>query len=102
MLFDFAIKKWTHLTDTDIGYPNWSHDGRYIYFEVNPHQDQPARIDRIRIRDRKIETVFRLQNVGRAVSGSFVEWSSLAPDDSPLLSCDISTHEIYALQLNFP
>jgi Tol biopolymer transport system component len=100
MLFDLATKKWTQLVDTDIGYPNWSHDGRYIYFEVNPHQDQPARIDRIRISDRKIETVVRLQNVGRAVTGSFVEWSGLAPDDSPLLSRDISTHEIYALQLN--
>jgi len=99
MLFDFATKKWTQLIDSDIGYPNWSHGGRYIYFEVNPHRNQPAEIHRIRISDRKVETIANLANIGRAATGSFVEWSGLAPDDSPLLSRDISTHEIYALQL---
>ena len=32
MLFDFSTQKWTTLTESIVGYPNWSRDGSYLYF----------------------------------------------------------------------
>ena len=101
MLFDFRIRKWSELFGSDMGYPSWSHNGRYIYFEQthNLGHDGSASINRIRISDRKVETIVDLKKAGRLITGSFAEWTGLAPDDSPLLSRDISTHEVYALRL---
>jgi hypothetical protein len=53
---------------------------------------------RVRISDRKLETVLDLKRVDRLAIGSFVTWSGLAPDGSILLARDISAHEIYSLK----
>jgi len=55
-------------------------------------------MSRIRISDRKLETVLDMRSLGRLSIGTFVSWSGLAPDDSILLSRNISTQEIYALK----
>ena len=39
MLFDFTTQKWTELFGSDMGYPSWSHNGRYIYFEQSHNLD---------------------------------------------------------------
>ncbi len=33
MLFDTATQSWTKACDCHVGFPMWSHDGKYIYFE---------------------------------------------------------------------
>jgi hypothetical protein len=40
--------------------------------------------------------------VGRETTGTWGEWFGFAPDDSPLLARDISTQEIYALEMQWP
>jgi len=100
MLFDFSTQQWTPLSDSDLAYPNWSHDGRYIYFERLPGHGGAATVERIRVSDHKSETVADLKNLGRPATGSYTEWVGLGPDDSPLLARDIGTGEIYALQLD--
>jgi DNA-binding winged helix-turn-helix (wHTH) protein/Tol biopolymer transport system component len=102
MLFDVSTQKWAHITDTVVGYPIWSHDGKYLYFKYVPPRANAYRIVRIRPGDRKIETVAVLDNVGRLTAGKFGSWFGLAPDDSPLLARDISTQEIYALEMDWP
>ena len=104
MLFDFTTRKWTLLADFDIGYPSWSRDGRYVYFEDshNHTEDGSRSIDRIRLSDRKLDVVLNLKKVGRAAAGTVTAWIGLAPDDAPLLSRDIGTYEIYALQWEAP
>jgi Tol biopolymer transport system component len=101
MLFDFRNRKWVELFGSEMAYPSWSHDGRYIYFEQvhNLGHDGSASINRMRISDHKLDTIVDLKEAGRLITGSFAEWTGLAPDDSPLLSRDISTHEIYSLRL---
>lgn len=99
MLFDFISKKWTQLTDFAAAYPNWSHDGRYIYFQDKTKGiDAPPRLVRISIPGRKLETLVDMAR-GMHVSAraDVIPWSGLAPDDSPLVVRDISTEEIYAL-----
>jgi hypothetical protein len=52
---------------------------------------------RVRIRDRKVERVADLGQAGR-----ILEWLGMAPDESPLLTRETGTHEIYALDWQAP
>jgi hypothetical protein len=85
MLFDFSTHKWAELVSSAADYPNWSHDGSYIYF-INPYIAEPA-VYRIRISDRKLE-------LGWSIAG---KWTGLVGDDSPLVLRDTGSEEIYAL-----
>jgi Tol biopolymer transport system component len=102
MLFDFATQKWTEAFGFEMGYPTWSRDGKYIYFQDTHNQDARGHIVRFRLSDRKIENIIELEDAGRPTTGTIVPWFGLAPDDSPLFARDISTQEIYALEMNWP
>jgi Tol biopolymer transport system component len=104
MLFDFASQKWTELFGHAVGYENWSRDGKYLYFQ-DFHDHAPGvgyRIVRLRLSDRKIENVGELGSIGGLTTGTFGPWFGLAPDDSPLFARDISTTEIYSLEMDWP
>jgi hypothetical protein len=78
--------------------PNWSSDGRYIYFLHYP--DDPAVVG-LRISDHKIERVADLKNIAlTGYVGHF--WLGLAPDDSPLLLRDTGSQDIYSLDFKAP
>jgi Tol biopolymer transport system component/DNA-binding winged helix-turn-helix (wHTH) protein len=95
VLFDRVSTRWMELANmTTIGYPSWSHDGQYLYFDTIL-SDDPA-FFRIRISDRKLERLVSLKGV-RRFWGELGEWTGLAPDDSPLLVRDTSSQEVYAL-----
>jgi Tol biopolymer transport system component len=106
MLFDFSTQKWTQVSDSEagawVGYPIWSRDGKYLYFQDYPAQDANYRIVRLRLSDRRIENVAELSNVGRLTVGTFTQWFGIAPDNSPLFARDISTQEIYTLEMEWP
>jgi len=100
MLFDRASGRWMELANmTTIGYPSWSHDGQYLYFDTIL-SDDPA-FFRIRISDRKLERLISLKGI-RRFWGELGQWTGLAPDDSPLLVRDTSSQEIYALDFQAP
>ena len=99
VLFDRAIQQWTDLVTMPIGYPSWSHDGRYLYFDTTL-TDDPA-LFRVRISDRKLERLASLKGL-RRFWGQFASWTGLAPDDSFLLVRDTSSQEIYALDWQVP
>jgi eukaryotic-like serine/threonine-protein kinase len=99
MLYDFETQKWRTLTEASIGYPTWSRDARYIYFDCDSPTN-PAFV-RVRISDGKMEEVASLKGVRRA-AGHFGPWAGLAPDDSPLIMRDTGTQEIYALDVTLP
>ena len=105
MLFDFATQRWTQAFGSEMGTASWSRDGKFIYFQAyhNPAQaGVQSRIVRFRLKDRKIENIVDLRNVGRLTAGTITGWFGLAPDDSPLFARDISTSEIYALEMDWP
>ncbi len=62
MLFDFRTQKWTELAKTIVSFPMWSRDGNYIYFDNYPVQKGPAMM-RLRVRDRKLESVLSLKEI---------------------------------------
>lgn len=99
MLFDRATASWSELASMTIGYPSWSQNGEYLYFDTTLTDD--TAFYRIRISDRRLERLFSLKSV-RRLWGPLGEWTGLAPDDSPLLVRDTSSQEIYALDFQVP
>ena len=94
MLFDRTNQRWTELARTSIGYPSWSHDGQYLYFDSILTED-PA-FFRVRISDHQLERLASLKDIHR-YWGPNAEWSGLGPDDALLVTRNISSPEIYAL-----
>ncbi len=94
MLFDRTNQQWTTLARMGVGFPSWSHDGQYLYFDSILTED-PA-FFRVRISDRQLERVTTLKEIHR-LWGPNGEWSGLGPDDSLLVTRDIGSPEIYAL-----
>jgi Tol biopolymer transport system component len=99
MLFQTATQSWTKACDCLVGFPMWSHDGKHIYFQYFREPDKDYSIARLRPGDDKIEIVADVGKVGRRPTGTNGNWFGLAPDDSPLVARDISTQEIYALEM---
>src|SRR6266446_186011 len=97
LLFDFTTQKWVELVTMFVSYPNWSRDGKYVYFD-SPSGDDPA-LSRVRISDHKLERLVSLKGFRR--SGDFY-WAGLTPDDSPLVVRYAGTREIYALDCDAP
>jgi Tol biopolymer transport system component len=99
MLFDTRTQKWQELSAHYSGYPSWSRDSRFLYFQDwNDRSGYHSQVVRIRISDRKLEKVVDLRSLDRLSIGTFMSWSGLAPDDSVLLSRNNSTQEIYSLK----
>jgi serine/threonine protein kinase/Tol biopolymer transport system component len=92
VLFDFQTQRWSELTRTPLGFPNWSADGKYVYFLRVP--ENPA-VLRVRISDRKVEEVADLK--GLPITGYWGFSLTLTPDDSPLLLRNIGSQDVYSL-----
>jgi hypothetical protein len=87
----------------------WSHDGKYLYF----HHEDPElhaarapgkgyRIARLRISDYKLETVAEVGVEVRWIPLVEGQWLGLTPDDSLVIPRDLSSQEIYALEMQWP
>ena len=94
MLLDNATGTWSVLLKQHVGYPNWSHDGQYIYFD---RFTDPPGIGRVRVSDRRVEQLVNLR--GHDQLWTLDTWLGLAPDDAPLLLRDVSIEEVYALDI---
>jgi Tol biopolymer transport system component/DNA-binding winged helix-turn-helix (wHTH) protein len=95
-LFDFATSTWRPLAELPAGYPNWSRDGKAVYFLSNT--DSGRTVFRVSAANRMIEKVTNFKSVGPS---PFIlgDWMGLAPDDAPLTVQDMTTDGIYAWDL---
>ena len=97
VLFDLQTKQWTTMFQgTLVGFPSWSQDGRFIYFEGTLPKDD-LRVYRVSLAGGKAQSIVDLRDV--PLMGWYSGWFGLAPDDNPLLLRDEGTDEIYALTL---
>ena len=96
MIFDFTTHKWSELPQNGlVDSPEWSKDGKFIYFR-RPRGD--VGIFRIPINGGKPEKVVDLTDWQDA--GFDGKYMGLDPSDAPLLLRDIGSDEIYALTLD--
>ena len=100
MLLDGRTNRWSSLAEGEqVGYNEWSHDGKYLY--LREIREGAGELVRVRVKDRVLEHLLSLKDVPQ-LSDGFASWIGLTPDDAPLLMRDRSVQEIYALDLNFP
>ena len=93
VLYDFQTHKQSELSSVESGYPGWSRDGEYLFYETN---GDDASWWRVRLRDRKTERVARLKDM--RVDG----WFAPAPNNSLITARSVGTNEIYALDWELP
>ncbi len=99
MLFDLGTQKWSQLAEAGIGFPQWSADSKYVYFDSG-YSGEPT-ISRVRVADRKLEHVAGFAGFRRVIT-PWISWSGLTPDGSPLLMRDVGSEEVYALDFDTP
>lgn len=104
LMYDWHQGTWQTLASINAAYPGWSPDGKCVYFddrEPSPTGNKDL-IKRICLQDRKVETIVDATSAGPLVFGTFGWWTGLAPDGSILALRDISSQEIYSLDVKFP
>jgi serine/threonine protein kinase/Tol biopolymer transport system component len=101
LFFDFKTSKWSgRITENaNIGFPTWSKDSKYLYFDEN---GPVAGYRRVQVGGARSELLFPLKEVPLFFSDVVGSWSGLAPDGSPLFTRDTSSEEIYALDVDWP
>jgi WD40 repeat protein len=101
LVLDLKTQKWEELTSSgQVGYPNSSHDGKYLYYDAQ--FDNEAGFYRVRISDHKVERITTFKEFRRASCPPFGSWGGLTLDDFPLAVRNVSTQQIYALDLQLP
>ncbi len=101
MLFQPSSGQWSELASGRVlDYPNWSRDGKYVYYEDQTEDGQ--KIFRVKVADRKIDLIVNLKDIPRTAGYFASLWYGLGPDDSPLIMRDTGNREIYSLELQLP
>jgi hypothetical protein len=107
MAFDFQTKKWSEFAHTGFGLWTPSPDGKYLYSDRVTNDAKGPKVFRLRIADRKIETVLDLKGLRRVEDEQFSgvnvsTWVGVTPDGSVLVTRDVGTQEIYSLNVKLP
>ena len=91
MLYTFATGKWEVLARGEIGWESWSRDSQTIYYQYGKF----AGFVGLRLGDRTLHRITVKAPLPRMLGF----WTGLTPELSPMVLRDVSTHEIYALEL---
>jgi hypothetical protein len=97
-LFDFKSLKWSPLVNYAEN-PFVSPDGKYIYFERSVGSGRQA--FRVGIPDRREQPVADLSGVRRVEQFGPGTWLGVGTDGSLLITRDVGTQEIYALDIKW-
>ena len=102
MLFNFKTQKWSEWINEPgaIGFLNWSRDGDYLYYDTAFSKHSTFR--RVNVGKTHSELVVDLKGLIPYRSAPAYGWSTIAPDGSGLFVRDVSTDELYSLDLELP
>jgi Tol biopolymer transport system component/DNA-binding winged helix-turn-helix (wHTH) protein len=99
MLYDLTSGKWSELVPPSpghrVGYPQWSKDGKWIYYRVWASAPADGAY-RILISEHRIEEIADMSGI------NMTGWTAFDPDGNPLILRDLSLNEIYALDVDLP
>jgi DNA-binding winged helix-turn-helix (wHTH) protein/Tol biopolymer transport system component len=103
MIFDVRTQQWSDLVPGKVpgSVVNWAHspDYQYVYYTTGGAEPEAMRI---RLADRKVETIASLKDLRRALGPDGNTQISVAPDGSAIFTRDVGSQEIYALTLKWP
>jgi len=102
MLFDFRSQKWTTWVNEPgaVSYPTWSRNGRYLYYD-NTSVNRPG-YHRVQIGQSRSEFLIDLKPLHQPIPSEMGPWANIAPDGSGVFERDLSTSQIYALDVELP
>ena len=100
-IFDLRTRKWTDVATNPDKFVNWeaSADGKYFLYSTGGNN--PG-IFRMRLADHAVEEVARLKNFHGVDDPYTSTGLSVGADNSPVLTRDVGTQEIYALTVKWP
>jgi Tol biopolymer transport system component/tRNA A-37 threonylcarbamoyl transferase component Bud32 len=97
-VYDVAKGRWRELPSLSVGFPNWSRDGRDLYFVTGRRAPAVIRnIARWRLGTNQVDVLMDVRSL-RLAWGTRRHWLGLSPQDHPLFLRDLSTHDLYALE----
>ncbi len=106
MAYNFKTQQWSEFTHTPFGIWTPSPDGKYLYTDEVPDASGGPQVVRLRLADKKLETIPSLKGIRRVVAELVVvnptTWVGVTTDGSLLLTRDVGTQEIYALNVKWP
>ena len=93
--FDVRSGKWSDLITSEDKFVNWivSPDGKYFFYSTG---GKDPRVFRMRLADRSVEEITHLNQMRSVEDGSRL---NVTPEDSPLLTRDVGTQEVYSIAL---
>ena len=91
-IFNIESQQWSVLYVGPVGFPAWSRDSQFVYFEGL--QDHPT-VSRVSVSGKGPELVIDLKDFHS--TGLFGLWMGLDPTDTPILLRDTGSDDIYAL-----
>jgi Tol biopolymer transport system component len=94
--YDMAAQKRVLLTAAGSGYPTWSADSHFVYFQ----NDASSNWYRVRISDRNITEVASL--AGLHLTPQALGWVGLTPAGKTISARETSTRQIYAMDWDAP
>ena len=96
-LFDFQTGKWSDWeTDVEsVNYPAWTSDSTSVQYL------SATSVKRVRLGDHRPEVLFSVKEFQTYIIPEFGPWTDNAPDNSRMFLRDVSTDEIYALDVDF-
>ena len=97
LLFDLQTQKWTELVTGSVGWPWFSKDAQYLYFQDSTGT---GALMRLRLSDRQLEKILDLKNF--VTVGAYGGWFATAPDGSPMLLRNSGTTDVYSLDWQEP
>lgn len=101
-VYDIDRGRWRQLASLSVAFPNWSRDGRSLYFLTG--RPAPGVIDTIsrwHVDSDRVERLLDLTSY-RIAWGITNHWLGLTPDDAPLFLRELSTHELFAWEWHDP
>ncbi|HUJ33113.1 MAG TPA: protein kinase [Candidatus Acidoferrum sp.] len=101
-LFDFRSQgwsKWFEAKEGSVGYPTWSTDGRSVYYTT--YLTGHGSVWRVHLGTGRPEIVADLTGEQR-YGERWGTWTSVTPDGGVLFVRDVSSQEIYALDVQLP
>ena len=101
-LFDFQNGQWStwfEATEGSVGYPTWANDSQSLYFTT--FQTSQPSLQRIRLGQSRPEMVVDFTGL-RRYGQKWGVWTGVTPQGDGLVVRDVSTQEIYALDVDLP
>lgn len=99
LVLDVAAGKWWDWVSEEgsIGFLTWSLDSKYLYFDETAVEHPAFR--RVRVGQARSEVLLRINDLSEYSDALIGAWTGVAPDGSALFVRDLSTREVYSLDL---